>query len=65
MFFFSSRSTAAAIVFVSFEGCVEGCLVVWLEGGVDVDVDDVDDDNDDGNKTGGESKKKGAILKNM
>lgn len=35
--------------------------VVWLEGGVDVDVDDVDDDNDDdGNKIGGESKKKGG-----
>lgn len=39
--------------------------VVWLEGGVDVDVDDVDDndDDDDGNKIGGESKKKGAIWK--
>lgn len=37
--------------------------VVWLEGGVDVDVDDVDDDNDDdGNKIGGESKKKGGDL---
>lgn len=43
--------------------------VVWLEGGVDVDVDDVDDDNDDndddGNEIGGESKKRGAIWINM